>query len=71
MSVINLTPAEVQSGYDRVAWAEGLIQQLPKTHEGRNSWLLNYGRSEEAKKLQGKRTDCVWFEFYRALREVA
>lgn len=29
-------------------WAEGLIRQLPKDHEGRNSWLLNHGESEES-----------------------
>jgi hypothetical protein len=26
-----------------VRWAEGLIRQLPANHDGRNSWLLNYG----------------------------
>jgi hypothetical protein len=31
--------AEPQS----MRWAEGLIRQLPADHEGRNSWLLNYG----------------------------
>ena len=41
--VIHLTPAEVQSKHDRVKWAEGLIRQLPETHDGRNSWLLNFG----------------------------
>ena len=40
---IQLTAAEIQSGYSRVRWAEGLIRQLPTSHEGRNSWLLNYG----------------------------
>lgn len=45
---IELTPAERQSGLSRVKWAEGLIQQLPSTHDGRNSWLLNYGVSPEA-----------------------
>lgn len=40
--VIELTPAEIQSGVTRVKWAEGLIRQLPEHHEGRNSWLLNY-----------------------------
>ncbi len=40
---IQLTPFEVQSGLDRVRWAEGLIRQLPEDHDGRNSWLLNYG----------------------------
>ncbi len=42
-SCIQLNDAEMQSGYTRVQWAEGLIKQLPETHEGRNSWLLNYG----------------------------
>ena len=45
-NIIKLTPAEIQSGLDRVRWAEGLIKQLPKEHEGRNSWLLNYGSNE-------------------------
>ncbi len=40
---IPLTPAEVESGLDRVHWAESLIKQLPADHEGRNGWLLNYG----------------------------
>lgn len=43
---IQLTSAEVQSGFDRVKWAEGLIRQLPESHEGRNSWLLNFGTEE-------------------------
>ena len=41
--VIYLTKAEIQSGLSRVKWAELLIKQLPEEHEGRNSWLLNYG----------------------------
>jgi len=41
---IVLDAAEVQSGVDRVRWAEGLIRQLPETHDGRNSWLMNYGK---------------------------
>lgn len=48
-SVIYLTPAEIHSGYDRVQWAENLIRQLPKDHDGRNSWLLNFGRKQEDK----------------------
>lgn len=36
--------SEIQSGLDRIRWAEGLIRQLPENHDGRNSWLLNYGR---------------------------
>jgi len=39
---IRLRPSEVQSGSDRVRWAEGLIRQLPEGHNGRDSWLLNY-----------------------------
>lgn len=44
---IALTPAEVQSGLDRVRFAEGLIRQLPADHDGRNTWLLNYGQKDE------------------------
>ena len=47
-NVIKLTPAEVQSGHDRVRWAQALIEQLPGDHDGRNSWLLNYGVGAEA-----------------------
>jgi hypothetical protein len=46
--VIMLDKAEIQSGHDRVKWAEGLIRQLPVNHDGRNSWLFNYG-SKKAK----------------------
>jgi hypothetical protein len=49
---IKLTKAEIQSNSSRVNWAEGLILQLPKEHEGRNSWLLNYGVEKEAIKLR-------------------
>lgn len=31
-----LTPTDVK-------WAEDLIRQLPADHDGRNSWLLNFG----------------------------
>ena len=47
-AVIVLTPAEIQSRHDRVRWAEGLIRQLPDNHDGRNSWLLNYGYGDFA-----------------------
>lgn len=46
------TPVEVQSGLSRVRNAEGLILQLPKEHDGRNTWLLNYGTGEEARALR-------------------
>ena len=49
---IKLSKAELQSGSSRVDWAEGLIIQLPKNHDGRNSWLLNYGTGYEAKRLR-------------------
>lgn len=42
------TDAEMQSGLDRLTMAENLIMQLPDTHEGRNTWLLNFGRKKEA-----------------------
>lgn len=53
---IKLSKHEVHSGSNRVNHAEGLIEQLPKTHEGRNTWLLNYGVKKEAKKLRAKRS---------------
>lgn len=49
---IQLTPAEIQSGHDRVQWAEGLILQLPAHHDGRNSWLLNYGTGDESNAIR-------------------
>ena len=52
----------MQSGLDRVKHAEGLIQQLPKSHDGRNTWLLNYGTSTEAcdmRKAKGLEMDPV------------
>lgn len=45
---ILLTASEIQSGYDRQKWAEGLISQLPSDHEGRNTWLMHYGVGAEA-----------------------
>lgn len=53
-SIILLTKHEIQSGTDRKDWAEGLIQQLPSAHDGRNSWLLNYGVRKEAQNLRKK-----------------
>lgn len=43
-----LTPVEYQSGLSRIKLAEMLIGQLPPDHDGRNTWLLNYGVGEEA-----------------------
>lgn len=30
------------------SWAQTLIEKLPDGHEGRNSWLINYGVGPEA-----------------------
>jgi hypothetical protein len=49
------TRPEIQSGMDRQKWAENLILQLPIEHNGRNSWLLNYGRGEFAQTLRKDR----------------
>lgn len=46
------TGAETQSRSGRLKWAEGLILQLPTNHDGRNSWLMNYGIGDEACKLR-------------------
>lgn len=47
------TPAETQSGYNRLKHATGLIMQLPTDHDGRNTWLMNYAErnSLEEQKL--------------------
>jgi hypothetical protein len=45
---IYLNDVEIQSKLTRVLRAEKLIMQLPADHEGRNSWLLNYGIEEES-----------------------
>lgn len=50
--VVVFTDAELQSGHTRLDWAEGLIRQLPADHDGRNSWLLNYGVSAEAEQIR-------------------
>jgi len=53
---IKLTGAEIQSKSTRQDRAESLIEQLPKDHDGRCSWLLNYGKGEEwqvARSLRG------------------
>jgi len=55
MKKIKLNDAEIQSGYDRVSYAESIILQMPTDHEGRNTWLLNYGKSKEAKKFRENR----------------
>lgn len=55
MDTIKLTRHEIQSATTRVRQAEILIAQLPETHDGRNTWLLNYGTGPEAKELRNRR----------------
>lgn len=38
--------------FKRLEWAEGLIEQLPETHDGRNSFLINYGVKKHAQDLR-------------------
>jgi len=52
MKKIKLTTAEIQSKSTRLDWAEGLILQLPENHQGRNSWLLNYGVGKCAREFR-------------------
>jgi hypothetical protein len=54
-ATIRLTKAERQSGLSRQRAAEGLIAQLPNDHDGRNTWLMNYGVGDEAKALREQR----------------
>ena len=53
------TKCEAQSGLSRVKHAELLIAQLPIDHDGRGTWLLNYGVSDEAKDMRAAR-DIAW-----------
>lgn len=41
------TEAETQSGYNRLQHATGLILQLPREHDGRNTWLMNYAEHKD------------------------
>lgn len=65
-----LTKAERQSGFDRQAHAESLIQQLPKDHDGRNTWLLNYGASDEAIAMR-KARGIQWMPNQKAAQTVS
>jgi len=49
------TAHEEQSGRSRVDSAERLICQLPLCHEGRNTWLMNYGFGIAAERLREAR----------------
>jgi hypothetical protein len=49
---MRLTPTNDKDKKDR--WAENLILQLPADHDGRNSWLINFGQRIEARELRAK-----------------
>jgi len=49
---IQLTDAEIQSGLDRQRFAENLIILLHPEHDGRNTWLMNYGSGQEAERVR-------------------
>lgn len=51
-NTITLSAEEIQSGLDRVRFAEMLIEQLPENHDGRNTWLMNYGIRDTAKHIR-------------------
>ena len=55
MKLPKLTGHEVQAGSTRLDNAEGLILQLPADHDGRNTWLLNYGVRKEAVAIRAHR----------------
>lgn len=52
--VIHLSQSEIDSQFDRQRNAELVILQLPEHHDGRNTWLMNYGFGEEAINLRKK-----------------
>jgi len=54
-TAIKLSAAEIQSGLTRVKAAENLIQHLPLDHDGRNTWMLNYGTTDEAVNKRAKK----------------
>jgi hypothetical protein len=64
---IYTTPAPAPDG--RMTWAQGLIEQLPSTHEGRNSWLINHGIGNESDWLRAehKRYSDAWKEWQHGL----
>lgn len=53
---IKLNQVEINSHHTRIDHAEVLILQLSENHDGRNTWLLNYGKSEQAVELRKVRS---------------
>lgn len=66
---IKLTNVEIRSKLNRQHIAERLISQLPENHDGRNTWLLNYGIGDEAVKMR-KTRGLEFIEEYRASETV-
>ena len=64
-----LTKHEIQSKSTRQRYAEDLIKQLPRDHDGRNTWLLNYGISIEAQNLRFK-NGVNWDKMTNAARTI-
>ena len=54
--MLNFEPRtdETDGTRDRITDAEMLIMQLPNDHDGRNTWLLNYGTGIEAAALRAR-----------------
>lgn len=47
--------SSINTVVDRQRHAELLIEQLPTDHDGRNTWLLNYGNGHEASSMRFRR----------------
>jgi len=63
-AIIVLTEHEKNKN-DRQEFAEKAILKLPEDDPMRNTWLLNYGKGEEAQKLRESR-QVEWSEEYQA-----
>ena len=47
----------VKNSNDGMAWAEGLIEQLPPLHQGAGSWLIHYGTNANSAQLRDAAID--------------
>ena len=74
MKTIILSKAEIQSKLDRVKLAELLILQLPDNHDGRNTWLMNYGVTVAADNIRSLDNfpprELIWDENTNCLKSV-
>lgn len=46
--------AQAAAKVEALKWAQGLIEQLPANHDGRNSWLVNHGVGDESDWLRAE-----------------